>query len=152
MAGEFELKSDEARRFFKELQRNVEEVVKAKDQFAKALAAVAVKDIDDHFQKEEGPSGRWASWSKMYREHMERIGKGGNKILQDKRDLYKALKETNYRTSRDGVIVYNNAHTKGNFPYAAHHDETAKVTRPFMWLSKNGMEKIEEAAAFFLIK
>lgn len=152
MAGEVVLQSEQVQRFFKELKKNYSDVKNASNEWIKAISATVIRDIDSHFQQEEGPDGRWAQWSKMYRDHMEKIGKGGNKILQDKRDLYRAFKPSSYRSVSDGVLWYNNAKTKGGFPYAAHHDEDAKVTRPFMWLSDAATERVAEITAAFFIR
>ena len=111
-------------------------------QIAGLASADVFVDIMDHFKKEEGHDGRWKEWSDMYAKQMNKIGKGNNNILQDTGILRQSVQPNKWRLGKGSIFWFNNAHTKKGFPYAAHHDETAKKTRSFMWLSDQAMEKI----------
>jgi phage gpG-like protein len=65
---------------------------------------------------------------------MARVGKSGNKILQDSGRLRQGLMPNNWRGTDEGLIFYNRV------PYANAHDKGVPKrnlpSRPFMWLSK----------------
>lgn len=121
--------------------------------FGMALSAVVFRDIMDHFESEKGPDGAWSPWSAFYADHMQRIGKGGNKILQDSGHLRQAFQPTNYRASSDGITWFNPAKTKKGFPYAFAHDEGGPKlpARTFMWLSEDASEKIAQVTLDFVL-
>lgn len=150
---EVELKFDSgsAQKFFAELWGNAKSVREMHDTYIRTISPIVFKDIIDHFKQEEGPTTRWHAWSAAYSKHMQRIGKGGNKILQDSGFLRQNVRATNFRKTSDGILFYNPAKTKGGFPYAAHHDETAGKPRSFMWLSQNVLSNIGELTLRFML-
>ena len=120
-------------------------------------SALVFDDIIDHFQKEEGPKARWARWSDRYRKHMSKIGKGGNKILQDTGRLRQSFKPTNFRKVKDGVLWFNNAKTKTGFPYAYAHDNDERPRRQlpqrkFMWFSPKGFKKLNQQTTSYVLR
>lgn len=121
-----------------------------KGQAYKTLASIAYarvyKDVIDHFRAEEGPDGPWAAWSKAYAAHMERIGKGGNKILQNTGRLRQSFNVASKQSS-EGVTFSNPARTSSGFPYGQAHDEGGKKLpqRKFMWISDDAMEDISQS-------
>lgn len=124
----------------------------------KTLAAIfsveVDKDIQDHFRKSQGPDGKWKPWSDEYAAFMQKIGKGGNNILMDSGHLRSGFKKNNNRIEKGNIIWFNNATTKGGFPYAFAHDEGGPILpqRGFMWMSMNTLTKIAKLAARFMAK
>lgn len=110
------------------------------------LSAIVLQDVASHFEKESGPNGRWRAWSDKYRLKMERIGKGGNKILQDKGILRQGWVPTNVRTAGESVLWFNNV------PYASRHDlgSNGMPKRQFAWLSAFALSKISKQTAQFI--
>lgn len=147
MPQEIVIHDEEAQRFLTKAMAKVKEVGDGGRAFGMALSAVVFQDVDDHFQKEEGPDGRWAPWSKIYREHMERIGKGGNKILQDEGKLRGGFMPTNYRKVGEGILWFN------PISYAHRHNEGTHGTpaRTFMWLSDPASERIADVTLNFVL-
>jgi hypothetical protein len=108
------------------------------------LGAVVFQDVMDHFKDEKGPDGNWAPWSKIYKEHMNKIGRGGNKILQWTGRLRQNFMPKDVRNTTQGLLWFNNAKTKSGFPYAFAHDEGGGKlpARAFMWASDKAVEKM----------
>ncbi len=140
------------RQFLKSLSGNAKNIKAKKSEYANLLSAIVFRDIQEHFENQAGPNGKWAKWSDIYAEHMRKIGKSGNRILQDSGHLRQSFIPTNYRSVADGILWFNKATTKGGFPYAAHHDETAQTTRKFMYLSNKGIEDISIQTLQYLMK
>lgn len=64
------------------------------------------RSVNDSFGKEQSPNNaKWAPWSKEYKKRMERLGKGGNKILSNKGELRRSI---GYLVFRDRVVVGSN--------------------------------------------
>lgn len=145
MAEEYAVLDDaRAQRFLKEIDSKVTEVAEKRREVVGLLGAVIFRDVMDHFAKESGPQGAWKAWSKAYKAHMTAVGKGGNRLLQDTGRLRGSFQPGNYRVQNDGVLWFNPARTSSGFPYAAHHDETAKTTRPFMWISDPALDELQD--------
>ncbi len=121
--------------------------------YAGLLSAIVFKDVIQHFESESGSDGAWKAWSKSYRKQLEKIGREGNKILQFNGRLRQNFKPTSMRASAQGILWFNDAKTKGGFPYAAAHnyggDKLPK--RDFMWLSFNAMNAISEQTLQFML-
>ena len=139
--------------FFKKLTKNLDDVVKLNAAFAGAIGAVVFRDVIDHFEKEQGPKGAWAPWSRSYYEYMESIGSGNNLILQDSGKLRQSFLPTNYRKSPDGLLFYNKAKTKSGYPYAwAHNEGDGNLPqREFMWLSKTASDNLGKVTLGYLL-
>lgn len=156
----------EIQKFLKSLSKNSEEVKKRAKKYVETISPIVLADIERHFNDApKGASGgknfgvdsagnriSWDGWSKRYTILMKKIGKGGNRLLQDTSHMRKMLKPTNYRKSSSGILWYNNAKTESGFPYAAHFDETAQNPRPFMWLSKKAFDTLSVATLDFMLK
>lgn len=136
----------EAQRWFRRLERKVKDIEDGGDAFVGALSAVIFQDIMGHFNRQEGPEGKWAPWSRAYAEHMAKIGKAGNRVLQDSGRLRQSFIPTNWRRMSQGVVWFNPARTKRGFPYAAAHDDGGPrlPKRSFMWLSDAARGNIEK--------
>ena len=121
--------------------------VKDQRKIAKVTSPIVFKDVIQHFEKEKGETGRWKPWSASYRKHMNAIGKGGNKKLQDSGRLRQSFLLRNFRTTKDFIVWYNAAKTKKGFPYAAAHDRGGPQLpqRQFMWASKKAMNLMAKA-------
>lgn len=144
--------------------------------FHGAVSAVVFGDIERHFEKEQGESGRWQPWSKSYQEaidgkaiyrtinnmvvrmetkNMENPPPPPRKpgmILQDSSKLRQNFLPANYRIEPRGILWYNNAKTSKGFPYAFAHNEGGKKLpkRDFMWLSSAALELISEATLDYI--
>lgn len=156
MAGEveFAFEDEKSQAFLKKILSNVEKVKDGKNEFAEHISPMVFADILGHFEEQKGPSGGWKAWSNIYSQHMAKIGKSGNSILQDTGHLRQMFTPKNYRSSGDGILWFNPAQTKDGFPYAAAHDEGGPKLpqREFMWLSKEAGALIERATLEFLEK
>lgn len=152
MAAEIILEDKEVKEFFKKTLKNLKNIENGESSFIGIVGATVFKDVMDHFSKEEGQEGPWAPWSKVYKEHMMRIGRQGNKKLQFTGRLRQTFKPTDSRKVSDGLVWYNNALTKDGFPYAQAHDEGIGVPqREFMWLSKSAVETIAKQIVDFTL-
>ena len=149
----FEFDSREAQLFFSNINKRSKDIKEKTKAYADGIASFVVGDVLRHFEKESGPDGKWKPWSKLYAEHMQRIGKGGNQILQLTSNLKNAIKPTHYRRSGDGIYWYNDAKTKGGYPYAWGHDtgDGRLPKRSFMWLSDRAMETVSQFTLAFLV-
>lgn len=109
------------------------------------MGAVVFKDVIQHFEREEGPDGRWTGWSPSYAAFMASIGRSGNQILQFSGRLRNSFQPTNVRRTSDGLAWFNNAKTASGFPYAAAHNEGGArlPARKFMWLSDEALSSLE---------
>lgn len=138
--------------FLKDLTKRHKSITKKDRSFLDIIGVKVFEDIIDHFEKQEGGQGRWQAWSESYTKFMQRIGRSGNKILQFSGRLRQSFKPTNYRVTGQGVIWYNDAKTKGGYPYAFAHDtgQHKMPMREFMWLSKKGGDKIEKVLLAYL--
>jgi phage gpG-like protein len=128
---------------------------KANLDLSRFLSPYVYQDIIDHFEKENDPTGKkWKAWSPKYAEFMNKIGKGGNQILQDTGTLRQNMKPIKSRSFIDRIEWYNNAKTKTGFPYAAAHNYGGPTlpARPFMWLSTNKLKQMGEFAMAYLAK
>lgn len=141
----------EARKFIRSM------VSKAKNpgQHNKLVGAVSVKvfaDVIKHFKDERGPKGDWKGWSTTYTKHMQRIGRGNNNILQFNGRLRQSM--VMGKPSNNGLMWFNNAKTKGGYPYAWGHDtgDGKLPQREFMWISKEAMTVIGNIVLDHIIK
>ncbi len=153
--GEAIFDDKEIQEFFDKLKRKNISIEQGSRQLAGIISANVYRDIMGHFDKEEGAGGEaWQGWSEIYAEHMEKIGRGGNKILQDNGRLRNSFVPSNYRVVSGGVVFYNSAKTKDGFPYAQAHDEGGPKLpqREFMWLSEIAMEEIADATINWLLE
>ena len=118
--------------------------IEARKTFGAIVSSKVYADIMDHFAKEQGPGGKWQPWSAAYAEHLAKSGKGGNMILQDSGRLRQSFAPTSWVGNDDGILFFNNAKTKGGFPYAKAHNEGGPrlPQRQFMWLSERGLDGI----------
>lgn len=132
--------------FLKKLKAKAKPNATLMKELGGVISATVFQDIMDHFNQEEGPDGAWTEWSKSYIEYMQRIGKGGNKILQDSGRLRGGFLPGNYKPETGGILFFNRAQTKTGFPYAAAHDAGGPKLpqRKFMWISDGALENVAE--------
>lgn len=154
---ELKFKAKRALGMIGNLEKGIDGVADKNKQYLDLLASIAFRDIIRHFQSEEGPEEAWEPWSEIYEAHMIKIGKGGNKILQDTGNLRQQNQPANRRKVQDGVLFFNPAKTKGGFPYAFAHDNNEQPRkklprRPFMWLSENALEDMAQNTLKFINK
>lgn len=149
---DLKLDAKKVEKFLKDLQKRSDQIHKRDNAFVDTISMFVFQDIIAHFEKEQGSRGKWKAWSKVYAEHMEKIGKGGNKILQDTGRLRQSFTPGQWRGRPAGIEWYNPAKTKSGFPYAAAHDQGGGKLpkRDFMWLGKGAMDKIAKATAAFM--
>lgn len=143
----------EVSEFLRDMKTRLSKVKGSEKKFVGLLSAMVFSDVMDHFEKEQGSEGPWRAWSISYADHMQKIGRSGNKKLQFTGFMRGSFQPGNYRSTADGPMWFNPAQTKGGFPYAAAHDEGGDQLpkRDFMWLSDNAVEKISSATLQFLI-
>lgn len=141
MPSEVILQDAKVRKFINDKIKKIDGLEKA---LGGLISSVVSRDVDDHFRYEQGPNGRWRAWSTIYTEYMKRRKRGGNKILQDTGNLRQHSVPTPFRNIKGGALFYNNAKTKGGFPYAmAHQEGLGRLPkRKFLWLSKGAMQAI----------
>lgn len=101
---------------------------------ATAYATRGFRDIMDHFNKEEGPTGPWQELSPA---RLRQRGPNA-KILQDTGNLRQNITPTNYRKERDAIRVFDAA------PYSGQHNSGLPSRnlpkRTFMWLSREALK------------
>jgi phage gpG-like protein len=148
-----EFDDKEVQEFLRSVDKNLKEIKDGKRKYTGLLSAIVYEDVMGHFENETGSSGPWKKWSKIYRERMQEIGKGGNKILQDSGRLRNNFKPTKVKKTKEGFLWFNDAKTKSGFPYAAAHDNGGSKLpkRDFMWLSSKAMDKIEIQTLQFML-
>jgi len=137
-----------AKKWMTRLERKVSDVKDGKRQFAAILSPRVFRDVMKHFEEERGPRGRWKAWSDTYAEHMERIGKGGNKILQDTGRLRQGFTPARFRNVSEGILWYNPV------GYARRHDEGdggRTPARSFMWLSTDAKQDLSSITLKYLL-
>ena len=151
---EMSFDSEEVRRFLNNLTTNLKEIVDGKKQWLGGVSAIVFRDVMDHFDKEKGEDGKWQHWSDSYTQHMQRIGRSGNKILQFNGRLRQNFKPQNVKSSSQGFMWFNDAKTKSGYAYAAGHDEGdgSLPQRSFMWLSDNSLEDISQFTLGYLLE
>lgn len=149
-----EFENEEVTAFIKDLQKKLKKINGGEDEYVGLLSAIVYEDIIRHFEQQMGSGGPWAQWSPFYKEQMDKQGKGGNKILQDTGRLRNNFQPNSRRKVKNGILWFNNATTKGGFPYAAAHDIGGPILpkRDFMWLSKAGFDKIEIQTLQYLLE
>lgn len=142
-------------RFFKQLKKNKDQITDRHKAYWASISIIGFKDVIEHFEKEQGPKGRWKKWSKLYKEHMDKIGKGTNKKLQDTGRLRQStVIPMRSGEIRKGYLVFNPAQTSKGFPYAYAHDRGGPKLpkREFMWLSLKAMNRISIITANYMLK
>lgn len=149
-----EFNSKAAQKWLKGLSDKAQNVRMSRKDYVDSISSFVFQDYIDHFDKERGPEGEWKPWSAAYTRHMRKIGKGGNRILQDTGRLRQSFVPSNYRTGRGRVEWFNPAKTKGGFPYAAAHNEGGPQLprREFMWLSDKALKQIEGFTLWYITK
>lgn len=174
---ELDFKSKKAQKFFSDLSKKGKDIDALRREYVKTIQAFVLRDVNDHFEKESGPSARWQDWSESYIQairgnvHFRKIrgttvalkgqdpngrprkGDMSGKILQDTGRLKNNFKATNWRKKSGGIEWFNNAQTKSGFPYAyAHNEGGSKLPeRRFMWLSDKALNNISEATLEFMV-
>ena len=124
--------------------KKIEQNIKNDRAMFTKMAVWAFKDVQDHFQKESGSSGRWPSLSQATIKSRRQGKKAGRspRMLQDTGRLKNSLLPTTGKTRfiPDGVILYT------DLVYAsAHNFGTDKIPqREFMWLSNEAKRQIIE--------
>lgn len=143
----------EVRKFLTNITKKLDDINGKKSKYVGLLSGIIFKDVISHFQDEKGPKGKWQKWSPTYQEYMESIGRGGNQILQWSGRMRQNFKPTDVKTTREGILWFNDAKTKTGFPYAAAHDngEGKLPQREFMYLSDKGTDQVSVQTLQFLL-
>ena len=149
-----EFDDKEVRDFLNNINSKLKNIKDGKKEYTGLLSSIVYEDVKRHFEDEQGSKGPWKKWSKLYKEQMEKQGKGGNKILQDNGRLRNNFKPSKVKKTNSGFLWFNDAQTKSGFPYAAAHDKGGSKLpkRDFMWLSEKAMNKIEEQTLQFILE
>ncbi len=156
---EFTFESKSWQRVMTKLRKKWDHILvgtsQVRKEFAGISSVIVFKDIIEHFENEQGPQGKWVKWSEAYAMHLNKIGRGGNKILQFSGRLRQSTQPQNWRSINEGVMFFNNAKTKDGFPYAQAHDQGGKEKgrppkRSFMWLSSKAIDAIVRATEKWL--
>ena len=152
MAQAIEFKDKKIKKLLRGIESRNKDITKHKKSVAKILSPVVVKDIDAHFQKEEGPKGTWQRWAPATVKAYARTGKSGNKVLSDTGRLRNSIKPGNVKSTSIGFVWFTNEKTKSGFPYAEHHDEKFPKGNPrtFMWTSKKAVTIMSTSLLKFL--
>lgn len=145
------LEAEELIKWVNRVNRKTKDAIQIKEKFAALLSAITFGDIVEHFAQEQGPDGKWARRSYKYEQYLNKIGRGGNKILQFSGRLRQSFDksgntaETGHKVRGSDIGWYNRVE------YAWWHDEGAPVTRPFMWLSDKAVEKMTDQTLTFIL-
>lgn len=140
---EFQFDSKAWETFLNKLSKKVKDPIGDKT-FTGIVSSVFYQDYQEHFEKEQGPDGKWAAWSKSYQEHLSKIGRSNNNILRFTGRMFQTLTPSSWKESNGSMLFYNPAKTSSGFPYAKAHDEGGPrlPKRSFMWLSNKAMSNI----------
>lgn len=140
--------------FLKSMNTRLKKIKNGEKRFVGLLSAIVYKDIITHFEEEQGPQGPWAEWSEGYKNRLDKIGRGNNKILQFDGKLRQNFTPQDWRNTSQGIQWFNNAQTRGGFPYAAAHDEGGDKLpqRSFMWLSGDAAEQVARDTLAFMLE
>ena len=134
--------------FLKRLEKKSGDIKRGSKELAGIISANVFRAIISNFESQQGPDGPWQAWSNAYREHMQKSGKGGNRILQDSGRLRGSLMPATgkVRASAEGIMFYSTS------KYGKRHDEgTAGMPkRKFMWISDKNMNAIRDQALAWL--
>lgn len=154
MSAEIEFQDEQLRELLSGYLANFKLIQNGYIRYQQLLSAIVYPDIINHFEKQSGPMGKWTRWSDSYKIQMARLGKENNLILQDSGRLRQNFKPQSVRTTKEGILWFNDAKTKKGFPYAfAHNEGGPKLPkREFMWLSDDAMEKVEEQSIQFFFE
>lgn len=173
-----EFEDKEVKKFIKDMDKRLKEIEGGKKKFQGILSVIVYRDVIEHFQDEKGSEGDWAEWSPSYQAAIDgavffrkiagrtvpfdpektkkppKPPRKPGKILQDKGRLRNSFKPTNVRKHSAGLLWFNNAQTKGGFPYAAAHDEGGAQLpkRDFMWLSQKAVDDMAKQTLLFLLE
>lgn len=139
------------------LQGMAKRLKKIKDgekEYSQLIGANIVSDVFEHFEKEQGPDGKWKKWSTSYNDFMKKIGRQNNKILQFSGKLKNNLKPTKVKKTGAGLVWYNDAKTKTGYQYAAGHNlgDGKLPQREFMYLSNDAINKIAQQTLIWMIE
>lgn len=148
MAQKIAIHDEEAQKFIKNAIEKAKRIFGHDRAYIAVLSSLVFQDVIDHFDKEEGPKGKWQKWSTAYTEHMKAIGHEGNKILQDTGKLRNGFMPSRYRNVSEGILWYNPV------SYAQAHDEgTNKLPqREFMWMHDKTLEDISTVTLNYLFE
>lgn len=154
MGFEVEFKNEEVSEFMAQLLKRTNDVKDGNKAYVGLLSAIVYRDVMTHFKEEKGSEGRWKTWSPSYQEHMKKIGRAGNKILQFNGRLRQTFQPTDNKTSSRGITWFNNAKTKSGYPYAWGHQEgDGKLPkRDFMWLSNSALDEMARQTLAYMIQ
>ena len=130
-------------RLIEKLRDKEEDIADMRNFWRSAGLYLVKRSVNDSFGKEQSPDGqRWASWTQKYKERMEKLGKGANKILSNKGELRRSI---GYIAFRDRVVVGS------NLRYARRHqlgDKSWKEggggipPRPYLGVTERDREEI----------
>ncbi len=140
----------------REIQNKISQIKNGNDTFLKILSMIVVKDVDQHFKDESGPSGKWKTWSPSYRDQLLKAGRklSGNKnkirkLLQASGNMRNALTPKNYRRTFQGAEWFN------TMKYSRTHDlgdDSRNIPqRQFMWLSEEGLKNLSDQMLRFAL-
>lgn len=144
---------EEAQKWMKAIISRIGKTQAGAQDYANLLGGVVYRDIQDHFKAEEGSEGPWDDWSAAYADHMRRIGKGSNKILQDTGRLKMGFTKSSWRATAQGILWYNKTKSKGGFPYGELHNQGGRrmSKRDFMWISDDAMTEISQLTLQYIL-
>ena len=136
----------EVQKLINSLIKNVGQISDKGKKYVGLLSSIVFGDVIEHFEKEEGPNGRWRAWSPRYQKYMMSVGKANNLILSDTGKLRQGWQPTRYRVAKDGVLWFNPVE------YAAQHNDgiAPYPQRKFAWLSNKAVKEIESQTVKFL--
>ena len=68
------------RKFLNDVGKKIKNIRGADQRYVRRVAPIAQRDVNQHFEDEMGPSGKWQKWAPSTLLRYERIGKSGNNI------------------------------------------------------------------------
>jgi phage gpG-like protein len=145
VAAEFEDK--EVRAFLKNMDKRLKDIKGGKKEYMAVIGSAVFTDIITHFNEESNPTGKWKQRKKETKRSQ------GKHLLIDTDHLHQSFKVEKMRSVSDGIMWFNDAMTKNDFPYAMAHDEgLGKLPqRSFMWFSSQALDKVSELTLAFML-
>lgn len=142
---------DEIGPFLDKLQDRFGDLNKGSKALGGIISSKVFGNIIKHFESETGPQGKWKEWSRAYADHMNKIGKGGNMILQDTGRLRQSITPAQgmQKIIAGGIMFYSPV------VYSGIHDQGSKERnmpqRQFMWLDDDALETIGDLALKWVV-
>ncbi len=143
------LKAKRAQKAIRSLSDNIKKYKDKDREIWQLMQTIAFASTAKHFEREKGPKNKWESWSTVYAARMAKLGKSGNKILQDTGRLRNSIVFAKSAADiQKGVLLFNTV------PYSRAHDEGNPKgnlpARPFFYFNSGDLDNMAKQVLQFV--